>query len=231
MYTHASDNRADRKIGEYWERRFCQWAAKFEKSFTPMQIGRPESAQAFDKSNSYTLPDVTIWTSPGEHHEIKHKCPVKGAGWYGLEEYRLNALLWFAKETKQDVLYTIHNHELSGGRNSKIDKLEHWFTVDILELPGNIAHKKSGQSYVNGQAAQGLNIFYWRKELWIPLSDFWNSERPKIIKQTDDKITLPLLAALDYLYERNLTIARLWTEQPDNGPPQTHITTKPISKK
>jgi hypothetical protein len=45
------------------------------------------------------------------------------------------------------------------------------------------------------------------------------------------QITLPLLAALDYLYERNLTIARLWTEQPDTGPPQTHITTKPVSEK
>lgn len=40
-------------------------------------------------------------------------------------------------------------------------------------------------------------------------------------------ITLPLLDALDYLYTRNLTIDKLWTERPGPGPPETHITTKP----
>jgi hypothetical protein len=40
-------------------------------------------------------------------------------------------------------------------------------------------------------------------------------------------ITLPILEALDYLYKNNLTIDRLWTEQPDAGPPHTHISTKP----
>lgn len=39
-------------------------------------------------------------------------------------------------------------------------------------------------------------------------------------------ITLPLLDALDYLYTHNLTIDKLWTEQPQ-GKPKTHITTKP----
>lgn len=39
--------------------------------------------------------------------------------------------------------------------------------------------------------------------------------------------TLPLLAALDHLYDHNLTIAKLWTTTSDNGSPQTHITTRP----
>jgi hypothetical protein len=38
---------------------------------------------------------------------------------------------------------------------------------------------------------------------------------------------LPLLAALAHLHANNLTIDRLWTEHPDAGPPQTHITTRP----
>jgi hypothetical protein len=55
----------------------------------------------------------------------------------------------------------------------------------------------------------------------------FNREYTRIDIPTSQTITLPILAALDYLYERGLTIDRLWTEQPDNGPPQTHITTKP----
>jgi len=39
-------------------------------------------------------------------------------------------------------------------------------------------------------------------------------------------LTLPILETLDYLCENNLTIAHLWTEQPDTGLPQTHISTK-----
>jgi hypothetical protein len=38
--------------------------------------------------------------------------------------------------------------------------------------------------------------------------------------------SLPLLAALAHLHANNLTIDHLWTEHPDDGPPQTHITTK-----
>lgn len=184
MYTHASNNKADRELGEYWERCFCVWAARFGKTFTPMQIGRKESAQAFNgvngKYNSYTLPDVTVWTAPGEHHEIKHKSPIDNVEWYGLEEYRLNALLWFTRETKQDVLYTIHNHKLSGGRNSKIDKLEHWFTVNVLDLPDRIAHRKQIQSYVNGMTKQNIPTFFWHMDLWMPLLDFWkrNKKQP-----------------------------------------------------
>jgi hypothetical protein len=44
-------------------------------------------------------------------------------------------------------------------------------------------------------------------------------------------ITLPHLHAHNHLHANNLTIDRLWTVQPDDGPPQTHITTKPVSEK
>lgn len=200
MYTHASNNKVDRELGEYWERRFCQWAAKFDKSFTPMQIGRDKSAQAFNHSdggyNSYTLPDVTVWTSPGEHHEIKHKAPIKDVQWYGLEEYRLNALLWFAEETKQMVMYTIHNHQLAGGRDIKIDRLEHWFTVNVLELPARIAHQKRIKSYVNGKAKQNITTFFWHMGLWLPLNDFWSNQKPPKFKPPKFIPTKPVQPSL-----------------------------------
>lgn len=41
-------------------------------------------------------------------------------------------------------------------------------------------------------------------------------------------LTLPLLEAFDYLYQRNLTIDKLWTVKPKGGGhPQTHISVKP----
>jgi hypothetical protein len=40
-------------------------------------------------------------------------------------------------------------------------------------------------------------------------------------------LTLPILAAVAHLHANNLTIDRLWTEHPNTGTPQTHITTRP----
>lgn len=178
MYIQGSDNKKDREMGAYWERRFCLWAGKFGKSFTPMQLGRESSVQAYiykgNKFNRYTLPDVTIWSRPGEHHEIKHKNPTRHNA-FGLERYRFNALLWFANETGQDVMYTIHNHSLSGGRNSKLDNIDHWFTANILDLDGRQIHLSNGSSYFNGQYRDNIPIFYWPKDLWTPLSSYWNN--------------------------------------------------------
>lgn len=178
MYIQGSDNTKDREIGAYWERRFCLWAAKFGNSFTPMQLGRQSSAQAFvyhEKFNSYTLPDVTIWSKPGEHHEIKHKSPTR-YNTFGLEKYRLDALLWFANETGQSVMYTIHNHLLSGGRDSKLDSIHHWFTANILDLHGRHVYYNDGNSYINGKYYNNIGIFYWSIELWIPLLAYWSKE-------------------------------------------------------
>jgi hypothetical protein len=46
----------------------------------------------------------------------------------------------------------------------------------------------------------------------------------------DDKavITLPILDAFAWLYERNLTIEALWTKREPGQKSTTHITVKPV---
>lgn len=174
---HCLDNKSDRKKGEIWERNFCNLAANYGYTFTPMQIGREKSAQAFSFSNKAwnhsTLPDITIWTYPGEHHEIKHKSPTRNHC-FGLEVYRYNALYEFAKLTKQNVMYTIHNHEWSGGTNSEVNDIKHWLTVDVMDLYGRYeAVQEDGISWVNGQKKTNVPIIYWHIGLWQPLEVWW----------------------------------------------------------
>ena len=177
-YEHCSNNGKDRELGQSWERNFCALASKFGKCFTPHQIGRGQSAAAWyrdekQKWNHYTLPDVTIWTAPGEHHEIKHKKPTAW-GAFGLEEYRLNALVGFAFETGQLVMYTIHDHSKSGGRYSTINRIDDWVTADVLTLANSIHHTQmDGTSWVNGQKRNSVPIHYWKVGAFIPLGNFW----------------------------------------------------------
>ena len=175
---HSNNVEQDRALGKQWERNFCLLAETYSKSFTLMQVGRTESVVAWkmnnNKRNSYTLPDIAIWTSPGEHHEIKHKNPTAHNS-FGLEAYRFEALLWFSRETQQQVMYTIHNHDLSGGRNTLINRLEHWITINVEDLNNKWNWQSSGISYVNGEAKR-VPIYYWPKNLWIPLKLFWDKE-------------------------------------------------------
>lgn len=140
MNPKTRDNASDRRTGARWERGFCVLAAGFGKTFTPHQIGRNQSAAAYERAtdgwSSLTLPDVTIWSAPGEHHEIKHKNRTRD-GMYGLEEYRVNALVRFANTTAQRVYYTIHDWEIAGATSSAdeiANDIEHWFCADIAVL-------------------------------------------------------------------------------------------------
>lgn len=176
MVEHCADIQSDRKLGTYWEKAFCDLAAWYGFIFTPMQIGLSKSAQAWGKAQSkwrnYTLPDITIWTAPGQHHEIKHKSPTR-YGSYGLESYRFKHLLEFAETTQQDVLYTIHNHALNGGQYSKLNDIHHWFTANVLDLDGKwtVSGTHSNSYYANGVTTP--RIYYWSTELWVPLQEYW----------------------------------------------------------
>jgi hypothetical protein len=134
------------------------------KMFTPLQIGRKDSASAWSKCNGqwnhFTLPDVTVWTYPGEHHEVKHKTTTRH-GSYGLERYRLNALVNFAKETEQDVFYTIHDHR--GRRNGRTNHPADWVTASVMTLVGSIEIERPGESYVGGEKQRVL-ICYWSSQ-------------------------------------------------------------------
>ena len=167
---HCANNQSDREKGQYWEKCFCNLAGRFGFVFTPLQIGRNGSAVAYELKNGswnyFTLPDVTIWSSPSQHHEIKHKSPTND-GCYGLEVYRFDALMKFYNLTKQKVMYTIHNHSLNGGTNNRDNYLEHWFTVDISNLNQHWDHVQlNGTSWINGEKRENIQIYYWSSSLW-----------------------------------------------------------------
>jgi len=169
MTDHCGDVNGDRKLGEFWEREFCKMMADTGVMLTPHQIGREASAQAYsireDKWNLFTLPDITIWSAPGEHHEIKHKTVTK-YGSYGLEEYRLQALIDFAYETTQAVYYTIHDH--GGNRCGNTNRREEWVSADVRKLHDASHYESIGPSYVGGRKKM-VNVWYWNRKLFHPL--------------------------------------------------------------
>lgn len=175
MTEHCTNNGADRAKGEYWEKQFGIMAAQHGKVFSFLQIGRNGSALFYLKIGGHwrkhTLPDVVIWSSPGEHHEIKHKAPT-ARGRFGLEVYRFNALMEFAETTQQRVMYTIHNHALAGGSDAKENNIAHWVTANVTELDGQWSSQYPGYSWINGQKVE-TEIYYWDQELWQPLESFW----------------------------------------------------------
>lgn len=177
---HCLDNAADRAKGAFWERQFCIMAAATGRMFTPHQLKHAGSVVAYQRDDSkklnvYTLPDVTVWSAPTEHHEVKHKNPTRG-GEFGLEKYRFDALVHFARETQQDVLYTIHNHDLSGGPDVRINDATHWIAANVLDLNESNYRVSFGSSWIAGVRHDNVKILYWRTSLWSPLLDLW-SER------------------------------------------------------
>lgn len=175
------DLAGDRALGQFWEKQFCAIAAHFKRSFTAHQIGRERSAQAFfhhnGKYHPMTLPDITVWSKPGEHHEIKHKDATK-RGYFGLEKYRLDALSWFRHETGQRVFYTIHDYNEQLGATRKERKMNvkndplHWVTCDVEELEQTIAFTDLGPSWVGGEERIVPRCF-WHKSRFIPLYWVW----------------------------------------------------------
>lgn len=185
MTEQCKNLQSDRRLGEYWEREFCKMAGKMGRSFTPHQIGRPNSATTAYWDNgryhSATLPDVTIWTAPGEHHEIKHKDQTRNKE-FGLEAYRVNALRWFAEETGQSVYYTIHDYDFAPCATRKERKWyqtnheRDWLTASIMDLvSGHYRTNSVGEiSWVNGRRCEGIEMYYWPAELFVPLGLLWD---------------------------------------------------------
>lgn len=183
------DNDGDRQNGHDWEGKFCELAAQFEKSFTQQQAGRTGGAQWMQYGiHPLLLPDFAIWTAPGEHHEIKNKAPKQNPKqqrpglYYGLEQYRLEALVAFRRETQQPVLYTIHDWKKAGAVDSRapmLNRLEDWLTVDVHVLARYItAHRLPPQpfkTWVNAKPATRPGYF-WPVALWQPLVTWWNDD-------------------------------------------------------
>ncbi len=165
-------------MGAYWERQFGIMAGALGKIFTPHQLHLPDkSASAFGLVSGrgwkrYLLPDVTVWSAPGEHHEIKHKRPTPD-GCYGLEVYRLEALTEFAGTTGQAVYYTIHDWEAAGGREKDYNRLEDWFCADVADISQRSTKGGRGLSWVRGRK-QEVEMRYWTASRYFrPLADVW----------------------------------------------------------
>ena len=165
---HCVDLESDRKLGALWERKFCELAAHFGRVFTAHQLNRLGAACAAGLGvNHLLLPDITLWSAPGEHHEIKHKAPTE-LGCFGLEQYRFAALLQFARLTGQRVFYTIHDHSRAGGRTATVIRLEDWVESEVRSLEGQ-QELAWGLSWVNGESKR-VPICYWSAKLFAPLA-------------------------------------------------------------
>ena len=177
--THLVDNRRDRSLGAVWERRFCTLALEWGRALSPQQLSQKEGAARWYRRENghispYLLPDVTIWSAPGEHHEIKHKDATR-FGCYGLEAYRLEALAEFASETQQDVLYTIHDWRLAGAKRSDEEMpnlIDHWRTVLVTDLTAKCSGARVMPTWLNGSPTEVLG-YYWPTEMWRPLDEWW----------------------------------------------------------
>ena len=174
------DLQRDRSLGQYWERQFALMAFDRGKIFTPHQWDRNKSAVAYGKIfKVFTLPDITIWSSPGQHHEIKHKNPSK-KNMYGLERYRIEALVGFGDRCIGDVFYTIHDWQRAGARDATEqvkNRIVDWVSADVRDLFEKPDFKNSkDKSWVNGRIIQPIEIWYWDVEKFSQLLTLWTKE-------------------------------------------------------
>jgi hypothetical protein len=194
MNGNGRDNARDRAIGAHWEDAFCElyWAHR-GGLLVRNQKGRTDAAHAEALGRDglrwiCLMPDVQVLSGPGEHHEIKHKAPYQMRGWapsYGLEVYRFEALVQFADEVKDPVLYTIHDWQMAGASASGEDmpnRLEDWVTVGILELAErNKRHRPKifwCGSYRNGTYRPHEPTYFWPASVWTPIDVFWKHHQP-----------------------------------------------------
>lgn len=170
-----------RESGALWERNFCVLAAMHNKEFTPHQLVRKEGAavswrQEGNGWRKQLLPDVVVWSAPGEHHEIKHKNKMNN-GCYGYEAYRLHELVRFANTTGQRIYYTIHDWELAGASSSidpMANRIEDWLCADVADLSRSRTGEFTGRSIIGGVMKSDVRQFMWDASRYFrPLADVW----------------------------------------------------------
>lgn len=170
----------DRSVGQLWEEeKFPELIGQYRPGWFTRNQRRRDGAAVAERIDAgelrrMLLPDVVIWSAPTEHHEIKHK-NATSQGMYGLEVYRFRALVEFAAETRQPVLYTIHDWELAGASSATEpmpNVLAHWLTIPTQLLEWRLPKPRTSPSWVNGEKRM-VPTFYWPTDLWEPLADWW----------------------------------------------------------
>ena len=196
MTDHCTDNEADRALGKLWERAFMALVKRFKHCpVIPNQQNHEGAAVAYGPDGKLmTIADVQVLADPNEHHEIKHKNATRD-GCYGLEEFRFKSLYQLTSYHVGEVLYTIHDWDLAGGRELKVNKLKHWRTVRIADLARCQYKVRVGSTWCNGHLEQ-RPIYYWPTDAWTALASWWNVG--PTAKPAPDKVWTPeTLAWLD----------------------------------
>lgn len=103
-----------REVGSKWEKEFAKIVGARGALYCLHQEDRDKSATFHFYEDgtlkSKPLPDVTVFTSPGFHAEVKHKSPTR-TGWIGLERHRIAAMRMLADASGQHVLYVVHRSD------------------------------------------------------------------------------------------------------------------------
>jgi hypothetical protein len=172
---HCGDVSGDRKLGDIWEANFCQLLV-YGTQVMRHQKDRHGSAVYGEVQPDGRIvwrpsPDVTVWHGRGieSHHEIKHKNAHRGM-LFGLEEYRLESLLDFKRNTGQGVYYTIHDHDCSGGRLGTNNDIKHWVTQTIESLSKDCDDRFLCPTYRNGKRVKEM-IRFWHRSRFDELED------------------------------------------------------------
>jgi len=224
MSAQCQDIDRDRALGELWEVKFGTIAAQHGATVTANQIGRTRAAKAFFRGSDgrlmpLILPDFALWTFPGQHHEIKHKDKAKSGirrGCYGLERYRFDSLLEFQDRSKQSVYYTIHDHEMAGGKYAKENRLQDWVTAHVSTLDGSWTCAEMGKTWCNGKE-EVKEILYWDYTLFSPLEHVLSGKPMDMVLKTN-----PLLAEVEKLRSEVVKFRRIANEAAaasGRGPP------------
>jgi hypothetical protein len=170
--SHCENLERDRGVGAFWEARFCEMARLYGHYFTPHQFERERAASVYGPNRArLILPDITIWSGEGEHHEVKHKAPTAHDS-FGLEAYRFDSLVAFAGITGEPVYYTIHNHALAGGFEATENHIDHWVQCEVTALAEMPRLTARGRSWVNNKVAE-VEIHYWPMNFFSPLAYVW----------------------------------------------------------
>jgi hypothetical protein len=172
---HCGDLSRDRRLGDLWESNFCGLLPD-GCSFIRHQKDRNAGAVfgVVDPGGVIRWspsPDASVWWGRGitSHHEIKHKNATR-SGHFGLEEYRVNSLCEFMQRVGQDVHYTIHDHDCSGGPLSPENDIKHWVTLSLQALLADVDDKRQSPTYRSDRRVMEMT-YYWHRSRFNTLED------------------------------------------------------------
>ena len=176
MPVGADGNARDRRLGEYWEDRFCEIATTFGWEAWPFQRKRGSTFKS-PAGTRFICPDVWILRRGERQYacEIKHKdaCALG----YGFEEYRAQSLMDLEAEYTNQfgpviALYVVHNHARAGGKWAKTNRLSDWTAQRLHILEESHTPGMCPTYYAGKVTDHKVPIHYYHTSLFGPLEDW-----------------------------------------------------------